>query len=219
MKKILQSLALLLVPLYGVVTLGAEAEPPANALEVISLPLHVHVVTSRITRVHASADIQSVDRMLERINEVWASAGIHWALQETATHALASEDRIIAAMNGNASITLEFLLEAILGPGTTADGWHVFLVHDLASLIGAPGIYLPQRQSLIVSELDPAGLNDPGRIAAHELGHSLTLSHVPCVSEGNLMAAGCASKNRTRLEPGQVTAARRQAQLGAPAAY
>jgi hypothetical protein len=74
------------------------------------------------------------------------------------------------------------------------------------------------RQGLIVSELDPAGLNDPGRIAAHELGHSLTLDHVKCHSEGNLMSPGCRSVNRTRLEPAQIEDARKQAQFGEPVA-
>jgi hypothetical protein len=61
--------------------------------------------------------------------------------------------------------------------------------------MGAPGIYVSSRQGLIVSELDPAGLNDPGRIAAHEPGHSLT-----------------------RLEPAQIEDARKQAQFGGPVA-
>ena len=195
---------------------AAENEAKPVNLELITLPLQFHLVTSQIEHLHAKSAQEDVDRMQERINGVWAAAGIHWSLQKTVTHPVGSEDQIIAAMNGTAQIPREFLLNALIASETSSKVWNMFIVHDLTSIMGFPGVYLPSRQSLIISELDPAGLNDPGRIAAHELGHSLTLAHVECVSKGNLMSAGCASVNRTRLEPEQIEDVRRQAGRGEP---
>lgn len=66
--------------------------------------------------------------------------------------------------------------------------------------------------------LDRGGpLDDPGRILAHELGHSLTLPHVSCTPAGNLMSPGCAGSDRARLTAGQIERARAQAATGRPA--
>lgn len=197
-------------------TQAKEVESSAIRPRQISLPVRVHLVQSQIPPLQATFDEQKVQEMFVRINKVWAAAGISWSLKQTIMQPIASEEVIISAMQGSTKITSDFFLEAIMNSKKSPREWNVFIVHDLTSVLGAPGIYVSSQQGLVISELDPAGLNDPGRIAAHELGHSLTLVHVKCHSEGNLMSPGCRSADRTRLEPAQIEDARRQAQLGEP---
>lgn len=196
--------------------LAQELESSASRPSLISLPVKVHLVQSKIPSLQATFDEQKVQEMFVRINKVWAAAGIYWSLKQTTMQPIASEEVIISAMQGTTEITADFFLKAIMNSKKSPRKWNVFIVHDLTSVLGAPGIYVSSQQGLVVSELDPAGLNDPGRIAAHELGHSLTLVHVKCHREGNLMSPGCRSADRTRLEPAQIEDARRQARLGEP---
>ncbi len=88
--------------------------------------------------------------------------------------------------------------------------WDVFLIQDLGGIAG--GFYFAGIPAVLSAEIDPFGQRElagsAGRILAHELGHSLSLVHVPCTPEGNLMAAGCDSQDRTLLTATQVQAAR-----------
>jgi hypothetical protein len=97
--------------------------------------------------------------------------------------------------------------------------WDAFIVDNLAALSGAPGVFIPSIPALVSSEVDPAGINDAGRILAHELGHSLTLDHVDCPPEGNLMAPGCPGTDRGRLTDAQIEAARAKAETGRPVPF
>jgi hypothetical protein len=196
--------------------LAQEPDSSATQRSPISLPVRVHLVQSQIPPLQATFDERQVREMFARINKVWAAAGIDWSLKEITMQPIASEEVIISAMRGTERVTSDFFLESIMNSKQSPREWNVFIVHDLTSVMGAPGIYVSSQQGLVVSELDPAGLNDPGRIAAHELGHSLTLVHVKCHSEGNLMSPGCRSADRTRLETAQIEDARKQAQLGEP---
>jgi len=212
-----QSLYLLLFVLAFQTTEAALGADASVSNDEIVLPVEIFIVKSAIPPLNAEISESEIEQFLQRVNLVWLAANIQWELQATYRHQLQEEAAVIAAMHGGPTITREFLLAAIVSGEPSLGVWQVYVTGDLTALLGAPGMYLPEQQKLIVSLVDPAGLNDPGRITAHELGHSLSLAHVPCVPAGNLMSPGCNSVNRIRLSESQILAARQQAKQGQPA--
>ncbi len=178
------------------------------------LPVRVHILSSRIAALEAGSDDAAVGALLGRVNEVWAQADIRWSLESVIREAAGAEDQLELALGGAIPLTGDVLASVLPRDSLTGGAWDVFLVRDLSAVAGFPGVFFPSIPGVIASEVDPAGLDDPGRILAHELGHSLTLQHVACTPAGNLMAPGCASSNRTRLDPDQILAARAQARTG-----
>lgn len=151
---------------------------------------------------------------MERTNGIWEQADIEWQIESIVRHPLPNEDRLIASFRSRGRVSPNQLFVSIMSGRRSAGVWNVYLVQDLTAIMGMPGVYVPGVQSLISSLRDPAGEGDPGRILAHELGHSLTLPHIRCTSEGNLMSPGCAANNRVRLSADQIEAARSQADKG-----
>lgn len=194
----------------------APPEPPTE-LPTLSLRLRVHVLSSEIGVLDATSSDARVREALERVNRIWAQAGIMWELDGIVREATTDDEAFAQALDGQRPFTDDVLVAILPRKHLTGTDWDAFLVRDLAAAVGFPGTYLAQVPAALSSEVDPAGLDDPGRILAHELGHSLTLPHVPCTAEGNLMAPGCAGADRGRLTAGQVQQARAQASTGRPA--
>jgi len=212
----LAPVTLLMTVACGSSPMGGTPPPPPPSANTISLPVRVHVVSSRIGQIDSGLSDAEVQALFGRANEVWAQADVRWVLESIAREPALMEDELEAAIQGTAPLTADLLLSVLPQSNLLAGGWDVFLVNDLTAVAGFPGIFFPSLPGMIASEVDPAGIGDPGRILAHELGHSLTLQHVNCTQEGNLMAPGCASTDRTRLTASQVAAARGQAELGTP---
>jgi len=200
---------------------GVAAPPPSgdSPSVAIRLPVRIHILSSRLGVLDGSLTDSEAATLLARVNEVWAQADIVWELESVTREQVEAEDQFELALQGGVPLTFELLLAAVPRGQLLGGGWDVFIVRDLTSAIGAPGVYFPSIPFALASELDPAGLNDPGRILAHELGHSLTLAHVQCTTEGNLMSGGCAGSDRTRLTPSQIELARSQAERGVPSAF
>lgn len=64
------------------------------------------------------------------------------------------------AIRGGLNITREFLLEAIVAGNAPPGILQVYIAGDLTALLGARGMYLPDRQKLMISLVDSASLND-----------------------------------------------------------
>jgi hypothetical protein len=183
----------------------------------LQLPLRVHLLSSRLGPIDATLDDAQVEALIGRVNEIWSQADIVWEIESITRESAEAEDQVEATLLAGTPLS-GGLIAAILPRGRLfAGGWDAFIVRDLASAGAAPGVFFPTVPAVVSSEVDPAGLDDPGRILAHELGHSLTLPHVACTAAGNLMAPSCNSQDRTRLSAGQLDQARRQAQTGGPA--
>ncbi|MDH3733477.1 MAG: hypothetical protein OEU54_08075 [Gemmatimonadota bacterium] len=206
------ALLTLLTPLAcGDGSTGVRDQPVPD----ITLPVRVHLLTSRIPELSSALSDSQVAALIARANEVWGAAGIGWSLESVVREAAQNETAIEQALAGVTPLTSTLLASAF--PSAELSGaWDVFFVPDL-TFAGVPGVYFPSIPMAVSSELDPAGLGDPGRILAHELGHSLSLPHVACTAAGNLMSPGCAGSDRTRLASGQVEQARAQAREGSPA--
>lgn len=180
------------------------------------LPIRVHVISSQVRPLNAAVSHSQVRALVARTNEVWQPANIVWELKSIEQRRLPHENQLVTALQGNGGLSRNQILGAIIHGHYDPATFDVFLVQNLTQLGGAPGVYLPEAQSLITSMRDPSGERDPGRILAHELGHALTLKHVRCTRRGNLMSPGCAAEDRTRLSADQMKAARTQAALGRP---
>ncbi|MEN8376716.1 MAG: hypothetical protein ABFS34_14915 [Gemmatimonadota bacterium] len=195
---------------------GDPAMP--GGLTLIELPLRVHVLSSRVDQIDSDATDAQVGALLDRSNQIWARAGIRFTLDLTVREAIGAEAEIEAALAGG-PVPLSVIAGGLPRGELSGGRWDAFIVDDLTALSGAPGVFVPSIPALVSSEVDPAGINDPGRILAHELGHSLTLEHVDCPPEGNLMAAGCPGTDRGRLTDAQIEAARAKAETGRPVPF
>jgi uncharacterized protein YoaH (UPF0181 family) len=169
--------------------------------------------------VHSTLDNREVTLLVERVNEIWGQAGIVWQIEMISREFAQSEDEVEQVMWSGWAFSTAVIAAILPEDRLFEEGWDAFVLHDLASTGAAPGVYLAFIPAAVSSEVDPAGLNDPGRILAHELGHSLTLLHVECTAEGNLMAPGCDSGDRIRLSAQQIERARTHAKTRRPARF
>ncbi len=211
------------LPLLGALLSCGEAAPgplsPPPPPGTLTLPVRVHVLSSRVDLLDCDLSDGEVSSLLARVNEIWAEADIVWELESIHREAALSEAEIQRAISEGTPLGFELVANVIPRDRLTDGSWDVFLVRDLADGGVAPGFYFAEIPAAVSSELDPVGLDDPGRIFAHELGHSLTLRHSRCTTEGNLMAPACGGSDPTRLTPAQIENARIQAAKGRPFAY
>lgn len=195
---------------------GPTAPPDDQAF---ILDVRVHLLESAespaLTTTLTETEVETV---FEGVNEVWSQAGIEWRIESVVREEAENGEAFERMLRGEAPFGFQGVADVIpranLAPGT----WHVFLIRSLGG--GLAGVYLPSLPAVLQPELDPLGNRGLSgglvRILAHELGHALSLPHVPCVATGNLMVPGCAQGVRTRLDESQIRAARIQAATGRP---
>ncbi len=198
---------------------GAGTISDPGELENITLGVRVHLLESeQFAALDATLTESDVAVLFEGVNEIWSQAGITWRVESVVREPALDGTSFIAALSGAIPITGEVLASILPGDNVLPGKWNVFIVRDFGNFAG--GVYLDFRGAVIFPENGPIGPQDPAtdgrRILAHELGHSLSLQHVPCTSVGNLMAPGCFAQDRTRLEPAQIAPARAQASRGRP---
>lgn len=198
---------------------SAGTGPPLLSAEMLRLPLRVHLLTSRLTPVHSTLDNVEVRLLVDRVNEIWRQAEVIWEIESVVREFAQSEDAAEQVLLAGRSFSTAVISAILPKDRLFEEGWDAFVLHDLVSAGAAPGVYLAVIPAAVSSEVDPAGLDDPGRILAHELGHSLSLLHVECTAAGNLMAPGCDSQDRTRLSAEQIGLARDQAKTRRPAKF
>ncbi|NNG17473.1 MAG: hypothetical protein HKM89_13440 [Gemmatimonadales bacterium] len=193
--------------------------PSASELENIDLNVRVHLLqSSELEPLNSTLSDSELDVLLVGVNEAWKQAGITWRLESVVREPAQNAEGYAEVLRGVAPATTELLSSIFPKENLLGGEWDVFIVKDLGDIAG--GVYLQSLGVVIFAEFGVAGAQTPTgagrRILAHELGHSLGLAHVPCTLEGNLMAPGCPSEDRTRLEAQQVQAARQQARRGRP---
>ena len=205
----------------SVIACSDSSTAPAGdtKLEEIVLPLRVHLLrSSQVESLNAPLTVEQAQTLVGDLNEVWAQGNIRWSVEMLVEEDAIVTPNVLRAFNGGAAVDVPVLLEAI-GGNPQAAGWDVYLVRDLGNA-GFSGVYLSRTGIAFAKLADQNGVIDLAnfgtRVLAHELGHSLSLSHVSCPPEGNLMAPGCPGEVRTRLSDAQVNAARAQASRGRP---
>ncbi|MFU8812543.1 MAG: hypothetical protein ACNA78_06215 [Balneolaceae bacterium] len=205
--------------------LYACSDSPVNMVEetdveeLITLPVNIHFMeSSQSANLTSGLSEEDLTRLMEGVNEVWRPANIQWEVQrvETARAQNAAEfDRMV---NGEIPFSATLIHSVIPLEGLSPTAWDVYLIRNLGGFVG--GIYFARHAAVLQPETDPTGAFgfDGGliRILSHELGHSLSLQHVPCVQPGNLMAPGCQVGNRTLMNDGQILQARSVARANRP---
>ena len=216
-------LCLFIMLLVGVVILAEEPaeQPPPKPAE-LSAPAKREtflVVPLRMYRLRAealpAADCRLEDRDLERIltkvNRVWAVAGISFGLdsireEQAAVATFEKLHRLHAKLNeakqaeeepdeSVAAATLlaersSRLFQALIPPHTREfEGFRVYYIQEF----DVNGIYYGRREAMVKATARlaavPGGIDEPlPRVTSHELGHGLGLPHRQ--DKINLMASG-----------------------------
>ena len=210
--------------LGGVLACGSDSGntgtgPTPTSAETMRIPLRLHLLTSRLPPIHSVLDNRELSVLVDRVNEIWSQADIVWEVEAIIREFAQSEDEVEQVFLAGAPFSTGVITAILPKDRLFEEGWDAFLLHDLSSTGVGPGVYLAFMPAAVSSEVDPGGLDDPGRILAHELGHSLSLLHAECTAAGNLMAPGCDSQDRNRLTTEQIDQARAQAATRRPATF
>jgi len=189
-------------------------------LELLELDVRVHLLTSEESAgLNTIITEQDIPQLFDGVNEVWSQANVRWNVESVTTETALNGSQFDRMLRGEIPPSASILRSVIPRDSLTDGKWDVFLIHDFGGFAG--GIYFPDIPAVLQPDTDPTGNSgfEGGliRILSHELGHSLSLVHVPCFPSGNLMAPGCPQGVRTRLVDGQIEASRNQALTGEPA--
>lgn len=196
-----------------------DGSPVEAEDQTITLDVRVHLLESAqsaaLTTTLTGAELEL---LFERVNEIWSQAGIEWRVASVVREQAQDPELFEQMLRGEAPRNTGAIATVIPRDDLTGGDWDVFFIRELFG--GTGGVYFPGIPAVLQAEVDPTGSRglEGGlpRILAHELGHSLSLQHVPCTAEGNLMAAGCPSGDRTRLTSSQIEAARALARTERP---
>jgi len=197
---------------------SGPAEIVAPHRSVIALRVRVHLLSSEFPPLSTELTEDEVATVFGRVNAIWQQALIRWEIESIVREDALNSDAFAAILRGELPISDDLIASVLPRENLLSGDWDVFLILSLGGIAG--GIYFPGIPAALSAELDPDGQRKltgaTARILAHELGHSLSLQHVPCTATGNLMSPGCPAADRRKLTESQVEAARQQALAGHP---
>jgi hypothetical protein len=149
-------------------------------------PIRVHLLSAKDSpSIQTSLVEADINRILGKLNVVWAQAGFHFYLESLVSEeANQSEIHAQMATLGERSSLLGLRPNSSLASNT----FHIYYIKQMPM----NGIYFEEgifvKDSAALREVD-GGIDEPlPRVSSHELGHALGLPHRQCVT--NLMASG-----------------------------
>ncbi len=169
-------------------TLFAEEQLPKFGFkDQLVAPVRIHLLKAKgepnLTTTLSEKDIQ---RIMGKVNRIWARAGVHFARESTVHEAVDNPD--IYRQNRQ-SRQLRWLLALRPKKNRSKNCFHIYYIKQF----GVNGIFLAADGMFVkdTARLRPVkgGLDEPiPRVTAHELGHALSLRHRQHVT--NLLASG-----------------------------
>lgn len=160
-------------------------------------PVRVHLLTaSNAPAVHTTLTETDVHHILNKMNGIWAQAGISFWLES-----LVRERALPCSTKLDEPDDLQGLL-ALRPEGTKATNlFHLYYVKRFS----ANGVYLGEamfvKDTASLRTVD-GGIDEPlPRVSSHEIGHAFTLQH--CANEQHLMFRGTTGTNLDEVEISQ----------------
>jgi hypothetical protein len=180
----------------GLPALAAEAPEPT-----LVIPLRIHLLqASNLPAVHTTLTTADVQRVLGKVNGIWAPAGIRFEVESLLS------TRALAVASTNTRPDSRWLLTVLPPESRASNAFNVYYVKQMQpNGYWAGGVaFVKDTASLRAVE---GGIDEPlPRVTAHELGHALGLNHRQDVT--NLMASGTTG---TALNAEEIHAARARA--------
>ena len=171
------------------VSCGDESSSKFGYEEFFLVPVRAHLIQSRnIPQLSTKLRSKDVILLMEKVNEIYSQAGVHFYLESIWQEPAGSESILSGFKTG---IPLNMYL--FLRPEQSLDQnlVHLYYVHELpvnglTILKGEGGVFINDSARLV----DVKGGTDDtlSRVTSHELGHVLGMTHT--VSSSNLMNEG-----------------------------
>ncbi len=176
------------------------------AADFLLAPLRVHLLSAASEpAIQTQLTANDVGRILGKVNQVWAQAGITFYLESLRSEPAQQATNYLARARADERATLLGLRPK---DSLATNCFHVFYLRQIRPngvYFNAQGIFVKDTASL---RPVPGGLDEPlPRVTAHELGHALTLAHRQNVT--NLLASGMSGGWLDEAEIGQAREAAR----------
>lgn len=171
----------------------AHAQETTNGFafaDFLLAPLRIHLLTAtNEPAIHTTLTVKDTDRILGKVNRIWAQAGITFYLESLRVEAAVGPTNYLDRAREDERATLLALRPR---DSLATNCFHVFYLKRIRPngvYFNAQGIFVKDTASLRPVE---GGLDEPiPRVTSHELGHALTLPHRQYVT--NLMSSGNSS--------------------------
>jgi len=149
-------------------------------------PLKVHLLTAKNSpMIQTTLTETDFDRILAKINGVWAQAGLHFYIQSIGQEEVNEPEKWADPGRPPEGIKL---LQLRPRASLATNAFHIYYLKKMS----VNGIYFPEgifvKDTAALRDVD-GGIDEPlPRVSSHELGHALGLSHRQNTT--NLMASG-----------------------------
>jgi hypothetical protein len=188
--------------------------------QVIRLPVRIQLLhSSGDSAISTTYGEEQVRQLIAVANEVWHQAEIEWTIESVVRVNASRGAAFDSLVRGEIPRSRELLEKYFPEDGLLSTGWNVLLIRNFGQIAG--GVFFANLGAVALAErgfgfeLPAEGLG--GRTLAHELGHSLGLTHVECDATRNIMANACWQPGfQSTLSLEQIEQARKQAKTGIP---